>query len=115
MATGVGLKIIAFAGTLFIGMVMLVLSKFNYAAPQKRDFLIQFNCLLPDDDPPYLPILDKYCKKQRPVSMQSIGETDTFEIAFYIVVKNKNNNPLLIKELNQIPDISQIRFFFDEE
>ena len=33
----------------------------------------------------------------------------------HLVLKNKDNSSLLIKALNNIPVISQIRFFFDEE
>ena len=115
MAAGVGLRLIALLGTLFIGVMMLGLFKFNYAAPSKREFLLQFNCELPDDKPPYLPILGKFCKKFRLVNMQSLEGNDIYEISFYLVLKNKNNSPLLIKALNKIPAISQIRFFFDEE
>ena len=111
---GVGLRLIAFSGTVFIGIVMLILFQINYAAPKKREFLIQFNCRLVDDKPPYLPVLDKYCRKHRLVNMQSIGESDFFEISFYVVLKNKKYNPLLIQDLNNISEINQVRFFFDE-
>lgn len=96
-------------------VIMLGLFKLNYAAPSKREFLLQFHCDLPDDKPPYLPILEEFCKKFRLVNMQSIDENDIYEISFYLVLKNKKNSPLLIKGLNKIPAVSQIRFFFDEE
>jgi uncharacterized membrane protein YhiD involved in acid resistance len=114
MAAGVGLRLIAFSGTVFISIVMLILFQLNYAAPKKREFLVQFNCRLVDDKPPYLPVLDKYCRKHRLVNMQSIGESDFFEISFYVVLKNKKYNPLLIQDLNNISEINQVRFFFDE-
>lgn len=114
MAAGVGLRLIAFSGTIFIGIVMLGLYQLDYAAPKKREFLIQFNCEFSEDKPPYLPTLEKYCKKFRLVNMQSLGENDTFEVSFYIVLKDRKQSPHLIKALNRIPEISQIRFFFDE-
>lgn len=114
MAAGVGLRLISLIGTIFIGFIMLGLFKMNYAAPSKREFLLQFNCELPDTKPPYLPILDKFCRKHRLVNMQSLDEGDIYEISFYLVLKNKKNSPLLIKALNNIPQVSQIRFFFDE-
>ena len=115
MASGVGLRLLACTGTIFIGFVMLVLFQVNYAAPKKREFLIQFGCLLVDDSPAYLSVLEKYCKKYRLVNMQSLGDDDMFEISFYLILKKKQESAQLIKELNNIPEIKQIRFFFDED
>ena len=94
---------------------MLVLFQTNYAAPKKREFLIQFGCQLLDDSPKYIPVLEKFCKKYRLVNMQSLGEDDIFEISFYLILKKKQDSEQLIKELNKIPEINQIRFFFDED
>ncbi|MCB0263148.1 MAG: DUF4956 domain-containing protein [Calditrichaeota bacterium] len=115
MAAGVGLRLAAFFGTLFIGGIMLLMSRLQYAAPQKKDFLLQFQSSLPEEDPSYLPVLRKYCKKHNLVNMQAIGVDEMYDLSYFVFLKNKNNSTDFIKELNQVPGINNIRFFFDEE
>ena len=42
MGAGVGMHLIAVTGTLFICLVILLLTKLNYAALGKREFLLRF-------------------------------------------------------------------------
>lgn len=114
MAAGVGLRSIALLGSVFISLIMFGLFKINYAAPAKREFLLQFNCDMPNDTPPYVPVLGRFCKKSRLVNMQSLEGESNYEVSFYLTLRNKKNSPLLIKELNKMPEISQIRFFYDD-
>jgi hypothetical protein len=46
MASGVGLRLIALVGTLFIGTVLIVLSRSQVIRPKKREFLIHFHSRL---------------------------------------------------------------------
>lgn len=115
MAAGVGFRIVAFMGTLFIGIVLLLLAKTNYAAPKKREFLLQFLYEDGDEKSSYLNILQRYCKEHRLVNMQSIGPEHRYELSFYIILKNKEDSSELIRALDTLPEVSDIRFFFDEE
>lgn len=115
MAAGVGLRVVAFFGTLFIGGILLGLSRSGYAVPRKEEFLLQFHSELPEGEPPYLPALNQFCKRFKLVNMQSLGIEDMYELSFYLTLKNKEQSPQLIKALNQIPRISNVRFFYDEE
>ncbi|MCF7805732.1 MAG: DUF4956 domain-containing protein [Candidatus Marinimicrobia bacterium] len=114
MAAGVGFRIVAFIGTLFIGVVLLTLAKTNYAAPKKREFLIQFLYDDTDEMSAYLDVLQTHCKKHRLVNMQSIGE-HRYELSFYVTLRNKEESAELIRRLDQLPQVTDIRFFFDEE
>ena len=42
MASGVGLHALALASTVFIGLILFILTKTNAAGPAKKDFLLQF-------------------------------------------------------------------------
>jgi hypothetical protein len=46
--------------------------------------------------------------------MQSLGEGEVFEYTFYISLKNKENQARLVEELNTVPEITDVRFHFDE-
>lgn len=115
MAAGVGLNIIAIAGSLFIGAVLLSLSKSEYAKPHKRDFLLQFQCKLNDDNNPYTSVLEKFCKRNKLINMQSLGAEDLYEFSFYVQLKDKEQRTELVRELNRLADISQVRLFVEEE
>ncbi len=65
MAAGVGLNIIAIAGSLFIGVILLGLSKSEYAKPHKRDFLLQFQCKLNDANNPYITVLEQILQTEQ--------------------------------------------------
>ena len=115
MASGVGLRFIAFSGTLFIGAVLILLSKTQYAKAKKREFLIQFHSTLSEKKPYYIPIFKKYSKKYRLVNMHSLGEEDGYELSFYLVLKDIEKSPELMKELNAIKELDNIHLYFDED
>jgi uncharacterized membrane protein YhiD involved in acid resistance len=114
MASGVGLKFIAFTGTVIIGVVIFILHRFNYARPIKHDFLLQFIGKLINGDSPYTQILQKYCKSNVLVNTQSLGENQ-FEFSYHIRLKKENQRFDLINELKANSDVTNVRLFFDEE
>lgn len=128
MAAGVGLYSVAVGGTIFIGLILLALSKTEFLIIRKEKFLLQFRYQQqPADDlepehkrepeliPAYLPVLKKYCKKFTMINVKSLGREDELEISFYISIKNKNQNPEFIKELSAQKGISSVNFYFDDE
>jgi len=115
MAAGVGFRLVAFAGTIFIGAILLTLSKTNYAAPKKSEFLVQFRYKDGEGESPYIQILQRFCKRHRLVNMQSIGQENLYELSFYLTLKHKDEGTELIRALDTLPQVSDIRFFYDEE
>lgn len=115
MAAGVGLKLLALFGTLLISGVLLLLHKTNYARPIKHEFLLQFTARLKKGENPYLQTIDKYCKFSKLINTQSIGEEDLYELSFHIKLRDEKRRMDLIRDLNQLPEISNVRLFFDEE
>jgi len=115
MAAGVGLKLLALYGTVFIGLILLVLSRSNYARPKKKEFLVQFECKLTEGENPYVDIIDQYCKRSRLVNMQSLGEDENFEMSFHVQLREQNKRSDFIRELNRISQVRRVRFYFDED
>ncbi|MBK7378756.1 MAG: DUF4956 domain-containing protein [Ignavibacteriales bacterium] len=130
MAAGVGLYSVAFGGTIFIGLILLALSKTDFLIIRKEKFLLQFRYQQqlepdpkrepelerePDLIPAYLPVIKKFCKKFTMINVKSIGREDELELSFYVSIKNKNQNPEFIKELSAIKGISSVNFYFDDE
>ncbi|MBK6914855.1 MAG: DUF4956 domain-containing protein [Ignavibacteriales bacterium] len=116
MAAGVGLYSVAFGGTIFIGLILLALSKTDFLIIRKEKFLLQFRYHAEDGiEASYIPALKKYCKKFTMINVKSIGREDELEISFYVSIKNKNQNPEFIKELSAQKSISSVNFYFDDE
>ncbi len=114
MAAGVGLKAIALFGTLFIGAIMVLLYRIKYAQPSNHQFLVQFQCQLPEGEAPYVRVFNRLGKKVTMVNMQSLGSGDLFELSFHIELKDRNQGNELMKELNSIAEIKNVRFYFDD-
>lgn len=116
MAAGVGFYGIAFIATLFIGLIVYLLSRSKFAVPRRNDYLLQLN-YKPSGakEPPYQQILNRHCAKLTPINVRSLGDTETIELSFYVRLKDKNRGQELIAELNQVPEIQFVNLFYDEE
>jgi hypothetical protein len=111
-------------GMTFTGIVLLVLSRMNYASPTKCDFVLQFSFTAHDDqDPPYMPILEKHCKKHELVNLQSLGRENgssngagqAMGLSFYIDLHSRGSVGKLVRDLGRVQGVEHINLFFDEE
>lgn len=116
MAAGVGLNLIAITGTVFIGIIIVLLSRAHYASPRKREFLLQFSFTSSGEmEAPYLPILKKYGKQDKLIHMKSSGNGDVLELSFYIKLKDTDKSGDLVRELGRLEGVDHVNLFFDEE
>ena len=116
MATGVGQHMVAVVGTVFIGILILLVSASNYATPHKREYLLQFHFTSEnDEDAPYVEVLKKFCKKFKIINIKSLGENGIFELSYYVVLKKIEASKEFISELGQVEGLDSINFFFDEQ
>ncbi len=113
MAAGIGLKGIALLGTVLICVVLILLQRVRYTHPSEHEFLIQFRCTLTDDEPPYLPVLKRWTTKARLANMRSLGPGDQFEVTFYVEMRDSRRREELMRELNRVPSVSDVRLYFD--
>jgi len=116
MAAGVGLHLVAFAGTLFIGLIIVVLSKTNFFSLSHEKFLLQFRYSGSNgsEDAPYMPVLNKYCKQVTLLNVKSVKEKQ-LELSYHVSIRNKKHNSQFISDLGKVPDVDQINLYFDEE
>ncbi len=115
MASGIGLRSLALFGTLGIGFVLWCLHKGKFAFPSVHEYFIQFNCTLRDNEQPYLEIFKKFCRRNRLINMQSLGEENRFELSYSIQLKDKEQSAEFIRSLKNIPGVERVRIYFDEE
>jgi uncharacterized membrane protein YhiD involved in acid resistance len=116
LAAGVGLHIIAIAGTLFISLIVWILYLTNYGNPQKKDFLLQFSLKAEDNENAlHLPILAEYCRSFKLINMKSFEAGRLLELTYYVNLKRKENSDQFVQALDNLQDVNQVNLFFDEE
>ncbi len=116
LAAGVGLYQVALVGVVFIGFVILLLYQSEFGAVKKREFLLQFSYASDDhESPPYLEIINKYCKKSKLVNVRSIGIEDQLELSYYILFFDMMKSNTFISDLDAMKGVSNINLFFDDE
>ncbi len=115
MSAGVGLHVIALAGTIMISIVAIVLVTFNFGAPRKREYLLQVTYLsTPENEKSLETILKMHCRKFRLVNMKNLGE-DSIEAFYQITYKNKQKSSELLHDLSSFDKIHHVNLFFDED
>jgi len=115
LAAGTGAKHFAIAGTLFTCIVILVLSKINFASPKRNEVLLQFSSLSDKNiSSESLQILNSYCKSVKLINVKSNGGGNILESFYHVVIKDSTKSIDLIGKLNKIEGISNINLFFDK-
>ncbi len=116
MAAGVGLFVVAISGTLFIGLIVWLLSITNFAVPITREYLLQFR-YLPNgaDTPSYLESLQGFTSKYKLINVKSIGEDEKIlELSFYIKLRDIGSGERLMESLGDQQGVQNANLFFDE-
>ena len=117
MASGVGLHALALASTIFIGVILFILTKTNAASPAKKDFLLQFsfNSNGGYEEAPFLSVFQKYCKSTKLINTKALIESDSLELSYHIVLKDIKHTAEFVKQLKNTEGVNNVNLFFDEE
>jgi uncharacterized membrane protein YhiD involved in acid resistance len=117
MASGVGLHALALASTVFIGLILFILTKTNAAGPAKKDFLLQFTSQANDgyEEAPFLSVFQKYCKSSKLINTKAMMESDSIELSYHIVLKDQKFITEFINQLKNSKGVNNVNLFFDEE
>lgn len=116
MAAGVDLHFAALVGSIIIGLVFLLLNKFDIIYPKRKEVLVQFSYEKRGEErKPYLAVLNRFCKNADLINVKSLGTKDVFEISYYVRLKNKDESEDFIKALKNISGIRYANLLYDEE
>ncbi len=109
MAAGVGLHLIAITGTIFIGVSIFILSRMNHAHLRGREFLLRFSFTLSEEQElPYLPTLEEYCKRHRLINAKSLKKKDMLELSYYTNLKDRDKSGEFVRELGRIQGVTRV-------
>jgi len=109
MATGVDLLLTAVIGTVFIGIVVFVLSRRPGARPKRREFILRFSFTPPPEpgeQAPYQSTLEKHCKRRELVKAKPSRAGDTLALSYAVDLKHATGEGL-VHELGQVAGISK--------
>ena len=117
MASGVGLHALAFASTVFIGIILFVLTKLNAVSPSKKDFLLQFLFKSNGgyEEAPFLTVFQKYCKSSKLINTKAMMEDDSLELSYHVVLKDAKFVTEFVGKLKNSEGVNNVNLFFDEE
>lgn len=118
MATGVGLHAVAITGTLYIGVILFLLSYFNFGQSHRREFLLQFQYYSPEGydntTPAYIDIIQKYCKKYSLINIKSLDADNLKELSYFTTLRNNDKNCEFIDQLKKMGGVDNISFYYDD-
>lgn len=124
LAAGVGMHALAIGSTILIGLVILITSKTNYAAINRKAYLLQFTYHEPGANNgssgshlsgSHLEIMKKYCKVHRLVNVRSVKDGQQLDLTYFVNMRNRKETEALTSALGKAPHVSQVNLFYDEE
>lgn len=117
MASGVGLHALALASTIFIGLILYVLTKTNAVNPKKKDFLLQFSFQSNGgyEEAPFLSVFQKFCKDSKLINTKAMMENDSLELSYHVVLKDPKFITEFVNQLKNSKGVKNVNLFFDEE
>ncbi len=116
LAAGVGLVQIAVIGTITISGVLLIMSKFGYGSTRGDENLLQF-AFSGDhngDEPPYMSVIQSYCKSYTMINVRSLGSSSQYEISYYVTLREASKSNEFVKALSNLDDVDKINLYSDE-
>lgn len=114
MAAGAGYFLIAFLGTLFIGIVILIITKTGLGVPASGNICCNFLTPPAAMRLPYLPVIQKHCRRHEVINVRSLDEERLMEVSFYVRLKDEQQNDRFISELSATSGVRNVNLFFDE-
>lgn len=87
MAAGTSTYFLAAAGTVFMGVVALILHAGNYGSLYKSEFILRFRTPTGADEPAYTPIINEFSKTANLLHVEPSGDGATAKVTFDIVMR----------------------------
>lgn len=118
LAAGVGMHALALLGTVVIGGIILAMSRLNYGALERREFVLQLAVTgIGERDPAtlYGPVLDRFCRSYRLLSARATGGGDAIDLTFYLTLIDRSGVGGLTHALAEVPGLTGVNVFYDEE
>lgn len=117
LAAGVKMYAVAIFGTLFISLIFMIISRFNFGLSRKREYLLQI--LSQSDnisDSKVDETIRKFCRRFKLINVKALGEpgNEIMEFSYHVFLKDDDFGSQMIRALKKQDDIKNVNLFFDE-
>jgi len=115
MASGVGYHKAAFAGTIIIGLILIIFTKSNFRYFRSNQYILQFvysnGNPLGDD---FSTILSRYCINYEIINIRTNPDS-TIDYTFYLRVRKNLDSKHIIDDLQTIGGVQKLNLYFDQQ
>ncbi|MFN3196609.1 MAG: DUF4956 domain-containing protein [Chlorobiota bacterium] len=115
MASGVGLYMVAVIGTVFISLVLLLLSNTNVFQTADVNYLIHITYKPNEIKDEVKNTLKKNTNSLKVVNVRALDEKDYIEVYYNMKLKKGVEKELLIRKLKNYDDVRDINIYFDDD
>ena len=115
MASGVGLYMVAVIGTVFICLVLLLLSNTNVFQTADVNYLIHITYKPSEIKDEVKEALRKNTNSLKVVNVRALDEKDFIEVYYNMKLKKGVEKELLIRKLKNFDDVRDINIYFDDD
>ncbi len=116
MAAGVGLNSVAIISTLFISLIILLLDNIGFGRPGRLKHLLQVtHSGSPAAEVALKRVLKTYCKRIELINIRQLNGNREVESFYHLSLRNKNKQEEFIRTLRELPEVTQVNLFFEEE
>jgi hypothetical protein len=118
LAAGVGLYLLAFGGTLFVGGIIMVMARTNYGALDQRELVVQMRLAgAPGEEPAsvYTPVFTRFCREFSLLGARSSDDNGGLDLTFYVRLERPGTAATLTSQLAALPNVDRVNVFYDEE
>jgi len=115
MAAGVGYHKAAIAGTVIIGLILIIFSKSNFKYLRSNQYILQF--VFSNGNPlgdEFSGILSRYCINYEIINIRTNPDS-TIDYTFYLRIKKSFDSKYIIDELQKINGVQKLNLYFDQQ
>jgi len=116
MAAGVGYHKAAFAGTIMIGLILIIFSKPNFRYFYSNQYILQFayaNGKSTGEE--FSSVLSRYCKGYEIINIRTNDAEGTVEYTFYLRIKKSLDSKFIVDDLKMVQGVSKLNLYFDQQ
>jgi uncharacterized membrane protein YhiD involved in acid resistance len=115
MASGGGQYLVAVIGTVFISLVLLLLSNTNVFQTASVNYLIHITYKPNDTNDQVKKLLKSSTNSLKVVNVRALDDKDFIEVYYNMKLKNGVEKEVLIRKLKNLDDVRDINIYFDDD
>ena len=108
MATGTSSYFLAFAGSLFFGLIALVLHATNYGSFYKSEFLLRFRAQAGEGKPVYSSVIAEFARTSNLLHVEPSGDAKTIKLTFDITLRKEKDPKELSRRIAEIDQVTEV-------